>query len=583
MTDNSASEVLEKIKNFGDDHATHFSSFNDWYKLYRCQPGPARKIGKSNTFIPEIFSEIEALSTAVYEMIFSDTSDASFFDVYPQGYDDAIKAFLTKSVLSDQFETAELQRKIMPFIRGLIRDGYAPVEIPWVLEYGWKKQNGVLTRFPKYDCFDFQYIRPCNFAFSEGSNEWRSRTYVIPFAKAKRLEKQGIWKNVDKAASNSSPFNETEKARRDIAGLPSEPHEKQLKYHEYFGYLENEEEEYKWHMIVADNGTLLREIEAIPYDDGEDPYLDCKWIEVDNEDYGIGVVEINGKQQKEINDRRNYINDNLYAALYNMWKLSADCGYKSDGGRLVWEAYKILEMDNVSGLEPLRPPLEGIPYARQLEETDREAMRRQSGATSTLQGMAQNLTATESKIVQDEATRRLRAIVRSQIGNFLRNMLYKCHSRNLQFLDRMRVVRAEGPEGEQLFAAINNNSLSKNPNIKMKLTTDLNFRTFQKKELLELLQGFALLAKNGGYNLDPKPILEKIGLAFNINPRDFRKELAVNYAMTQPDTMKRATQEIIANSPGAQKVLNNQSNIPITGGMGIPVNNAQQAQAGLRI
>ena len=66
MTDNSASEVLEKIKNFNDDHDTHFTNFNDWYKLYRCQPGPARKIGKSNTFIPEIFSEIEALSTAVY-------------------------------------------------------------------------------------------------------------------------------------------------------------------------------------------------------------------------------------------------------------------------------------------------------------------------------------------------------------------------------------------------------------------------------------------------------------------------------------------------------------------------------------
>src|SRR3990167_1171566 len=454
MPNDSAQEVLEKVRNFGEDHASHFSNLNDWYKLYRCQPGP-RKIGKSNTFIPEIFSEIEALKTAVFEMIFSDTSDASFFDVYPQGYDDAIKAFLTKSVLSDQFETAELQRKMMPFLGGLIRDGYAPVEIPWVLDYGWKKQNGIMTRYPKYDCFDFQYIKPCNFSFSEGSDEWRCRTFIIPFGRAKRMEKQGIWQNVDKAVGNSSVFNETEKARRDIAGLPSEPHEKMLKYHEYFGYLESQEEEYQWRVIVADNGTLLREVEITPYDDGEAPYLECKWIEIDNEDYGIGVVEINGKQQREINDRRNYINDNLYAALYNMWKMDSECGYKSDGGRIIWEAYKVLEMDKLGGLEPLRPGLEGIPYAKQLEETDREAMRLQSGATSTLQGMAQNLTATESKIVQDEATRRLRAIVRSQIGNFLRNMIYKCHSMNLQFLDRTRVIRAEGAEGEQLFAAVN--------------------------------------------------------------------------------------------------------------------------------
>jgi hypothetical protein len=249
----------------------------------------------------------------------------------------------------------------------------------------------------------------------------------------------------------------------------------------------------------------------------------------------------------------------------------------------VWEAYKVLEMDDIGGIEPLRPPLDGIPYARQLEETDREAMRRQSGATSTLQGISQNLTATESKIVQDEATRRLRAIVRSQIGTFLKKMLYKCHSRNLQFLDRKRVIRAEGPDGEQLFAAVNNESISPNPSFHMMISTDLNFRVFQKKELLEFLQGFAMLARTNGFNMDAKPIIEKLALSFNMNPRDFKRELDINRQMTQPETMKRATQEIIANSPGAQQVLNNQSKIPITGGMGIPVNAARQAASGLRI
>lgn len=580
MADNAGSEVLEKVRNFGEEHSTQFSQFNDWYKLYRAQPGP-RNIGKSNTFIPETFVEVEALSTAVFEMIFSDTSDASFFDVYPNGYDDSVKAFMTKNVLSDQFESIEFQRKSMPFIRGLIRDGYAPAEIPWTLEYGWKKgRNGIMTRFPKTDCFDFQYIRPSEFSFSEGSDEWKCRTHIIPFARAKRMEAAGIWQNVDKAKSNTSQYNETEQARRAIAGLSTEPKELSLKYHEYFGYLENQEgeEDFKWRVIVADNGTILRDVEIIPYDDGEDPYIDAKWVEADGEPYGIGVVEINFRQQKEINDRRNYINDNLYAALYNMWKQSADCGLKSDNGRLVWEAYKVLEMDNTSGLEPLRPPLDGIPYAKQLEETDREGMRRQSGATSTLQGISQNMTATESQIVQNEATRRLRALVRSQIGTFLKRMLYKCHSRNLQFLDRSRVIRAEGPEGEQLYAAINNNSISKNPYFKMKLTTDLDFRPFKKKELLEFLQGAAMLAKANGASFDAFPIIEQLALSFNMNPRMFKRELDVQRAMTQPETQKAAIQDIIRNSPGAQAVI--QKGLPadqVTGGMGIAQNIAAQA------
>lgn len=582
MSDESANEVLEKVRNFQSDNSKYFKQTNDWYKMYRCQPD-ARTVGKSNTFIPEIFSEVEALSTAVFEMIFSDNSDASFFDVYPNGYDDAVKAFLTKNTLSDQFETVEFQRKSMPFIRGLIRDGYAAAEVPWVLEYGWKKQNGIMTRFPKYDCFDFQYVRPHEMSFSEGANEWKCRTYIIPFARAKRMEKDGTWQNVDKAIANTSPYNDTETARRSIGGLPPESREKMLKYHEYFGYLDAQQEDYKVRIVVADNGTVLREAEFIPYDDGEDPYIDCKWIEADNEPHGIGICEINYRQQKEINDRRNFINDNLYASLYNMWKQSADCGLKSNNGRLVWEAYKVLEMDNVNGLEPLRPPLEGIPYAKQLEETDREAMRRQSGATSTLQGISQNMTATESQIVQNEATRRLRALVRSQIGTMLKNMLYKCHSRNLQFLDRKRVIRAEGPEGEQLFAAIDNNSLSKNPAFKMKLTTDLDFRPFKRKELLEFLQGAAQLAKANGAQFDAFPIIEQLALNFNINPRDFKREVDINRAMTQPDIQKAAVKDIINNSPGAQAVL--KQGVPaerIIGGMGIAKNLARTAglQAG---
>lgn len=580
MADETAQEILEKVRSFQADNADYFNKTNEWYKMYRSQPD-ARTVGKSNTFIPEVFTEIEALTTAVFEMIFSDTSDASFFDAYPEGYQDAVRAFLTKNTLADQLETVEFQRKIMPFLRGLVRDGYAPVEIPWVLEYGWRRQNGVLVRYPKYDCFDFQYIRPHNFSFSEGCNEWRCRTEIIPFARAKRMEKQGIWQNVDKALSNASPYSDIETARRQIQGLSTESKTKLLKYHEFFGYLDSQDEDFKWRVIVADNGTILRPPEIIPYDDGEDPYEACKWIEADNEPHGIGVVEINYRQQKEINDRRNYINDTLYAALYNMWKMSADCGYKSNGGRIIWEAYKVLEMDNPSGLEPLRPPTEGIPYATRLEEADRETMRRQSGATSTLQGMSQNLTATESQIVQNEATRRLRALVRSQIGTLLKNCLYKFHARNLQFLDRSRVIRAEGPEGEQLFASINGSSLSKNPYFKMKLTTDLDFRPFKRKELLEFLQGAAQLAKANGAQFDAFPIIEQLALNFNINPRDFKRELDVQRAMTTPEMQKKAVQDIIAASPGATRVIETgKSAEQIIGGMGIAKNRA--AQAGLQ-
>jgi len=83
MADNDfAREVLDKVNTFASEHSYHFQKFNEWYKMYRAQPGP-RNIGKSNTFIPELFIETEALKTATFEMIFSDKSDEVFFDAFP--------------------------------------------------------------------------------------------------------------------------------------------------------------------------------------------------------------------------------------------------------------------------------------------------------------------------------------------------------------------------------------------------------------------------------------------------------------------------------------------------------------------
>jgi len=454
----------------------------------------------------------------------------------------------------------EFQRKMMPYLGGLIRDGYAVAEVPWVLRYGYKKTENSILRFPKIDCFDFQYIKPFNFSCSEDAYNvadmsWTCRSEVISATNAKILGVQGTWINVDEAlGANAAPYSDDERLRRETAGYPTDPKEKSIRVHYYWGFADSLGVDYQVYGIVAANGTVLKATEITPYSDGENPFVECKWIELDSELYGMGIFETGEKQQKEINDRRNYVNDNLFAALYNMWTMSSDCGYKNDGGKLFWEAFKVLEMENVEGLKPLRPPLDGITYAKSFEEVDTAGMRRASGASSTLQAVGQGNTATESQIIHNEATRRLRAIARSQVGSTLKRFIYKAHSRDLQFLDRKTVVRVMGPEGELLYTTTDRHGLSPNPDFVIKMSTDLDFRPFKQKQLIEFLQVFAQMAKAEGAKYDSWPIIEKIAATYDINPKDFKRELDINRAMTLPETQKEAMNQIISESPGASRI-----------------------------
>src|SRR3989304_2129995 len=83
-----SAEIVDKVSAFELDHGQQLGEFNDFYKMYRAKTTRKRKNNQSNTFIPETTVEIEALATAAHGMIFSDSSDAKFFDIVGEGPED---------------------------------------------------------------------------------------------------------------------------------------------------------------------------------------------------------------------------------------------------------------------------------------------------------------------------------------------------------------------------------------------------------------------------------------------------------------------------------------------------------------
>lgn len=571
--DSDGQEILRKVTAFSTDHAVQLQELNKFYKIYRCQPTKTRSENQSNTVVPELFVEVEALATAIQEMVFSDDSENMFFDVVAQDGGNPIQqaeAVVTKSTIAKQIELNDLQVKTLPFFRMLALHGTWPVDISWRLGYKsfWDFQSRI--RRPAFDCWDFRSFPIVNFAFDDSQEDveqmgWCAETEQVSAKSARMMVKNGIWneKVVEDAVKAGVSRNVYEREQRLIGGYMDLPTAgRAMTAHHYYGTLESREDDETYWAVIDSRGRFLKEPEINPYRHGEKPWLMAKWFSLPTEPFALGTGHINYRTQAEINDRRNFINDMLYASLYSMWLKRSDSGIQLPGGKMRWSPHSVLEGDIIddSAIRRLSPDLAALGPAINLESNDIDKMRRQSGATSTLQAVATGITATETQQIQSEATRRLKAMVRTNISSFLRKMLYRAHELNLQFLDRPMTVSATDQSGQRYWGPVDQRDLIVEPDIRMKLTTDLDFRPFKRRELLDLLQIFGQLQANGmlgDRRVVPDPVIEQIAASYGMDPRKFfskpgLQELMTQHAMTQPGVQQNALRSMVSQSPAAQ-------------------------------
>ena len=570
--DQDRHEIIGKIKAFQTDHAEQLSDFNKFYKSYRVKPTKNRKENQSNTVLPELFVEIEALATAAHEMIFSDNSEALFFDVVAQDEDmeQRVEAHLSKSVLAKQIELTETSKKMLPFLRMLCLQGTYPVSTPWVLSYKSYWDDTFRVRRPAFDCWDFQPFSILNFSFDDTVEEleraeWAAETMHVKRKAAMGMVKKGLWNEsaVRKALDSGIKRNIYDREQRQIAGyLDTADSTAGFTAHEYYGTLESRDDDEIYRAVVTDDGEFLMEPEINPYAHGEKPWLVGQWFSLPGEPYGMGTGHINYRTQSEINDRRNFINDLLYSSLYSMWLKRVDSGINLPGGKMRWSPHQIIEGDQIGEefLRALRPDVSPLGPAINLESNDIEKMRRNSGATSTLQAVATGITATESQQIQSEATRRIKAMIRSNLASLLRKFLYRAHSLNLQFLDRPFTTSVKDAAGLQLFGQVTRQDLIIEPDIRMKLTTDLDFRPFKRREMIELLDVFSRLEAGGqlgNRRIVPDPIIETLADTYGMDPRKFFAKEGLMEMETQrmtqdPNLQRKAMGEMVNGSEAAQ-------------------------------
>jgi len=164
--------------------------------------------------------------------------------------------------------------------------------------------------------------------------------------KLKEMEKEGIYKNISEVEKvkggiefeeGNERFNVVDKT------APTRLDDKHTQRVLLYEYWEDDRV-----IVLAEENVVIRD-EPNPYWHCRKPFLMARICPVQNEIYGIGMMEMVESLQHELNDTRNQRQDNIKFALNRMWIIArnADVDYKN----IISEPGGIIISNDVDGIK----------------------------------------------------------------------------------------------------------------------------------------------------------------------------------------------------------------------------------------
>lgn len=221
--------------------------------------------------------------------------------------------------------------------------------------------------------------------------------------------------------------------------------QKKAKVKHYYGRFDKGDgKDAEYVIAMAEGDIVIRcDVSDLP----ERPYIVSRYIPVEGQTYGLGILEILRVSQTISSDILNQYIDNATMILCHMWKRRAGSGVTDD--MLEFRPFGVIDLDDLDDLQPLYPAnvthtaVEALSY---LTERRREAV----GAMRTLQGtpMSYRTTATEVTEMKSEALARIVIgainIEEELIGPLLQRIIEYNH----RFMAREKLVRISGDDGD---------------------------------------------------------------------------------------------------------------------------------------
>lgn len=225
----------------------------------------------------------------------------------------------------------------------------------------------------------------------------------------------------------------------------------------YYGRFDKGDGDADYIIAIAEKDLVIRcDVSDLP----ERPAIVYRYIPVEGETYGLGMLEIDGVGQAISSDLFGQFLDNVTMMLDNMWKIKSSSGITDD--MLQFIPRGTVPVDSMDDIEPLAPQnVTGVAIDAMVFQNQRrrDALGVPKILTST--PLKTNATATEATITRNEALARILLgatnIEEERASPLLRRIIEYNH----RFMGDEKIVRITNEEtGKEEFLAVTQEALA---------------------------------------------------------------------------------------------------------------------------
>ena len=540
-------EVMSRVETCENKMSTFYSEWDDLADNWRMI---ARKISKKpkglfNSKSGETHRGTEALCTLFARML---TASDPFYEAVAEGFDDfgneitEEQLYAVESLTRKQLNKIHFKEKLLRSLRSLSLFGTMVVENPFIsFPYGNGQKSFQATDLVHrsllrilFDPFVYDLDLSDFIATVDFPTIWRLRNIASSDPEIwDQQELEKVYKDFKdssgggKVTGNSNAYSRLVQ-RKSRAGY-NMGDDRILELINYHGRIDTENSvvQAMWESrgrqddpnlcdfsLGILNGESVIKLHPTPYRSWHHLFKAAHYKLFEEEPIGYGVGRIGKKHQREIDVSQSRASDLVYMAVLSMWKLSRFAGLKAN--QLNIKPLNVIELDDINGLEPLRPPIEAVAAALQMQGMLKEDFRTTTGATSTLQAQITKATATEASLTQNEAMRAVSIHAECIAETFLREFLETNHINNLDLLDEEIWVRVTGTSKPR---ALKGDMLPRHVGFEIRTTTDKDFRPERNSSILQAMQAFTSMRNFLDPNLNAiRPLLEEYFRGLGINP-----------------------------------------------------------------
>lgn len=466
---------------------------NKWlilYRLYRGETLVQFQYGRPQMHSPEPFKAVETAHPRIMRSLFGSNR---FFKLFGEGRTPDPNAESQEALIYEQLRAMNWKKKASRMIRDGLIYGTAVQKCYWkqeIKDVRYRKGRRVPDKNSKLPntsvveleqieqeelVFDGNWSDPVSiFDFFTSPNassveeaEWTADRSHWASYDVKRMGELGHWINLDQLkdhpGTNDLSFGDEFKERKSYAyGVfdPREashaPHIPHYEIYDWWGPLVIADDNGNLKerlcnvvMVEPDGPAVIPRVTQCPFWHGQKPYQAWRPTQLEDEFYGIGILEMIARLSMEKDMKRNL----LLAATQleaNPALLVADDANLHDG-QFVMQPGLVLRVPDIErSVKPLHVP-QVSDAALKAENILTKDIRETTGTTSPMMGasdpFAKNKTATQHTSEVDEGNARLMGFIENFEMEVIEPFIGQMAWNNQQFMAYEKVIREAGPIG----------------------------------------------------------------------------------------------------------------------------------------